>query len=175
MCKVHNRDTQNVSIMMMEKRRRKISLPSLPPRWSSSNCVCHMLECVLGLNPHWHRSSIINGHFGDERRSARLFIHHFCLLFRSFFPQSFCSLQLSSHCLAGSRIGCERRTRQCYQHATDDSYFQLLPQWLITQTPRRVDSRSPPLKTNPQATGGHLTWPVLSFYWDTFNVGSYSC
>lgn len=105
----------------------------------------------------WHHSSIIEGRFTNERRSAPSFIRH-CRPRHPFFPVSFYSSLLPSHCLACSRMWRKRRTRQCYQHATDDSFegdrdFQLLPQWLITHTPQRVDARSPLSKTKHQSYG----------------------
>lgn len=120
-----------------------------------------------------HHSSIIEGRLTNERRSAPLFIHH-CLPRHPFFPVSFYSLLLPSHCLAGSRMWRERRTCQCYQHATDDSFegdrcVQLLPQWLITHTPHRVDPRSPLCKTNHQAMGGHFPcWSQDLLFWGHF-------
>lgn len=130
--------------------------------------------------PQLHHSSIIEGRFTNEWRSAPLFIHH-CLLHHPSFPVSFYSLLLPSHCLAASRMWRESRTCQCYQHATDDSfegdrYFQLLPQWLITHTPHRVDPLSPLCKTNHQALGGHFACWSQRLFWlfcDTFNVGHY--
>lgn len=130
-----------------------------------------------------HHSSIIEGHFTNEWRSALLFICH-CLPQHPFFSVSFYSSLLPSHHLACSRMWRERRTCQCYQHATDDSFegdrdFQLLPQWLITHTPHRVDPHLPLCKTNHQAMGGQFCMleptPVLTFLWDTFNVGHYLC
>lgn len=59
----------------------------------SAGCMCLQL----------HHSSILEGRFTNERRSAPLFIHH-CLPHHPLFPLSFHSSLLPSHCLACSRM-----------------------------------------------------------------------
>lgn len=174
----HLHHLKNVSITIMEKRNPKsLTKPPLSYNLSvsedrvwSAGCPCLQL----------HHSSIMEGRVTNERRSTPLFIHH-CLPHHPSFPQSFHSSVLPCLCLVWSTMWRERRACQCYQHATDDSFegdrdFRLLPQWLITQTPLRVDPLWSLCKTNCWAMGGHfasLAFSFFFFFWDTFNVGHY--
>lgn len=169
----HLHHLKNVSITIMEKRNPKsLTKPPTPPLLSdnlsvsedrvwSAGCPCLQL----------HHSSIMEGCVTNERRSTPLFIHH-CLPHHPSFPQSFHSSVLPCLCLVWSTMWRERRACQCYQHATDDSFegdrdFRLLPQWLITQTPLRVDPLWSLCKTNCWAMGGHFACLAFSFFFET--------
>lgn len=146
---MRTKSTQNVIWKPTEPSSLKLSV-SEARLWSAGS------PCL-----QWRHSSITEGCFTNERRSTPSPSVTVFLAIISFLLVSI-PLCSPSHCLACSRMWSERRTCQCYQHATDDSFegdrdFQLLPLRLITHTPRWVDPHSPLCKTNYQAMGGHLT------------------
>lgn len=128
---MRTKSTQNVIWKPTEPSSLKLSV-SEARLWSAGS------PCL-----QWRHSSIIEGCFTNERRSTPSPSVTVFLAIISFLLVSI-PLCSPSHCLACSRMWSERRTCQCYQHATDDSFegdrdFQLLPLRLITHTPRWVD------------------------------------
>lgn len=111
-------------------------------------------------------SSIIESRVTNERRSSSLFIHH-CLPLHPSFPLHFHSSLFLSHCLTcGSMWLGKKRTCQCYQHATDDSFegdrdFQLVTP--VANYPR--SSLGGPLLATLQKQTAKL-WATILCFWN---------